>query len=298
MKKTFTILLFCLISLISNAQITAIVKNPTDQKPIPYVNIWVENENIGVTADENGKFTIAAPPNSNLIFNALGYDNKTTEASKIDGVVYLIPKVFVLGEVVVSSAKKSIENKVGTFKSGGINSFYAGSDNYPYMVARFFPNDKYTIETPFIKSIMPFCKSDIKNAKFKLRIFEAQKDGYPGNEIINENIIVTVKKGASKPVVDLSKFNLSFPEYGLIVGLEYMQMESNKHSYTFTWNGSNKKQTGISLEPAFGTIEGKKDENDTWRLTKGNWYKTTWFTKQGQTGREKDLLAIELILTN
>jgi hypothetical protein len=298
MKKTFTLLLFCLISLISNAQITAIVKNSKDQKPIPYVNIWVENENIGVTADENGKFTITAPINSKFIFNALGYDDKIMEASKIDGVVYLIPKVFELKEVVVSSAKKTIENKIGTFISKGINSFYGSGDNYPYLVARYFPNDTKSAETPFIKSIMPFCNSDIKGAKFKVRIFESKKNGLPGDELITENILVTVKKGASTPIIDLSKFNIIFPEYGLFVGLEFMQIESNKHSFVITRRETNKKEIHISLEPAFGTIQGKSDENEIWRLSKGKWYKSDWFTNQGQSGRGKDLLAIELTLTN
>jgi len=298
MKKTFTILLFCLISLISNAQITAIVKNPTDQKPIPYVNIWVENENIGVTADENGKFTIAAPINSKFIFNALGYDDKIMEASKIDGVVYLIPKVFELKEVVVSSAKKTIENKIGTFISKGINSFYGSGDNYPYLVARYFPNDTKSAETPFIKSIMPFCNSDIKDAKFKIRIFEAKEDGYPGDEIINEPLIVNIKKGYSKPVIDLYRYNLSFPEYGLFVGLEFMQLESNKHIVTVINKETNKKKKQTFLEPAFGTVQGESDEKETWRLSKGKWYKSDWFTNQGQSGRGKDLLAIELTLTN
>ena len=113
MKNVFFNLILCFISFISQAQITATIKNPTDQKPIPYVNIWVENENIGVTADENGKFTLIASTNSKLVFNALGYVDKTIEASKIDGIVYLIPKVFELKEVVVSSAKKRLKIKLG-----------------------------------------------------------------------------------------------------------------------------------------------------------------------------------------
>jgi hypothetical protein len=298
MKNTLFLYTICFIFTTSNAQITATVKNPTNQKPIPYVNIWVENENIGVTADENGKFSIAAPTNSKLVFNALGYDDKIMEASAIDGIVYLIPKVFELKEVVVSPAKKTIENKIGTFKSKGINSFYGTSDNYPYMVARYYPNDSKSFETPFIKSIMPFCKSDIKDAKFKVRIFEAKEDGYPGDEIINETLIVNVKKGYSKPVIDLSRYNLSFPEHGLFVGLEFMQLESNKHIVTVTYKETNKKKKQTFLEPAFGTIQGESDEKETWRLSKGKWYKSDWFTNQGQSGRGKDLLAIELTLTN
>jgi hypothetical protein len=298
MKNILVFIIICLIGKISNAQITATIKNATDQKPIPYVNIWVENENIGVTADENGKFTIVTSANSKLVFNAMGYDDKIIEAAAIDGIVYLIPKIFELKEIMVSSSKKTIENKIGTFKSKSINSFYGTSDNYPYMVARYYPNDSKNSETPFIKSIMPFCKSDIKDAKFKVRIFEAKEDGYPGDELINETMIVNVKKGYSKPLIDLSKYNLSFPEHGLFVGLEFMQLESNKHIVTITYKESNKKKKETFLEPAFGTVQGESDEKETWRLSKGKWYKSDWFTNQGQSGRGKDLLAIELTLTN
>jgi hypothetical protein len=297
-NSKFLILLFLLCSLSSVAQITATVKNANDQKPIPYVNIWVENENIGVTADENGKFTIAAASNSKLIFNALGYEDKLVKASEINGVVYLIPKVIALGEVVVSRAKKSKENKLGSFKLKRFNSYYGSADNYPYIVARFFPNETNISETPFIKSIMPYCKSDIKDAKFKVRIFEAKKDGLPGNELVNENIIVNLKKGSSKPVIDISKYNIDFPEYGLFIGLEFMQLASNKYDFTASIGNTKEKKKMTSLEPAFGTVQGESEEKETWRLSKGKWYKTTWFTNQGQAGKEKDLLAIELTLTN
>jgi hypothetical protein len=205
----------------------------------------------------------------------------------------LIPKVFELKEVVVSSAKKTIENKIGTFKAKGFNSFYGSSDNYPYMVARYFPSEENTIETPFIKSIMPYCKSDIKGAKFKVRIFESKKNGLPGDELITENILVTVKKGASTPIIDLSKFNIIFPEYGLFVGLEFMQIESNKHSFVITRRETNKKEIHISLEPAFGTIQGKSDENEIWRFSKNEWFNNKWVKPNA-----KDLLAIKLTLTN
>ena len=32
-------------------------------KPIPYVNIWVEDENIGTTSEENGEFSIIGVEN-------------------------------------------------------------------------------------------------------------------------------------------------------------------------------------------------------------------------------------------
>jgi hypothetical protein len=47
-------------------------------KPIPYVNIWVENENIGTTSEENGSFSIhVEDQNKVLIFSALGLKPKS-----------------------------------------------------------------------------------------------------------------------------------------------------------------------------------------------------------------------------
>ena len=299
MKNVFFTLILCFISLISNAQITATIKNPIDQKPIPYVNIWVENENIGVTADENGKFTIAAPANSKLVFNALGYDDKTIEASKIDGIVYLIPKVFELKEVIVSSAKKTIENKIGTFKSKDIDLDYGCNDNFPIVVARYFPNDAKSAETPFIKSIMPFCKSDLNDAKFRLRIFEAKESGLPGKELIDENMIVTINKGSSKPIIDLSKYNLIFPEYGLFVGLEFMQIENNKYLYTSTNSKTNEKSQVTSLEPAFELRLYPSEDGEMWILNKEKWDKDNHpYLFIELPKNKKKLLAIELTLTN
>ena len=299
MKNVFFILILCCLSFILKAQISATIKNPTDQKPIPYVNIWVENENIGVTADENGKFSIVALANSKLVFNALGYDDKTIEASKIDGIVYLIPKVFELKEVIVSSAKKTIENKIGTFKSNGISYSYATHNNHPYLAARYFPYDTKTIETPFIKTVMPYCHSSVNNAKFKLRIFEAKKGGLPGKELITENIIIIVKKGSSKPIIDLSKYNLPFPENGLFVGLEFMQLESNKHLYSVYDNETKKSIKQTSLEPSFALKNYSSKDGETWRLSRGKWSKANnQFINRKLQENEKKLLAVELTLTN
>ena len=51
-------LLLILISGSLSAQIKGVVKDSLTGNPIPYVNIWVENKNIGTTSEENGSFSI------------------------------------------------------------------------------------------------------------------------------------------------------------------------------------------------------------------------------------------------
>ena len=52
------ILFLLLISFSLSAQIKGVVKDSISGKPIAYVNIWVENENIGTTSEENGSFSL------------------------------------------------------------------------------------------------------------------------------------------------------------------------------------------------------------------------------------------------
>ena len=75
MKKKKLLWLVLLIGSVVSAQVSGIVVDEYN-KPISYVNIWVENENIGTTSEENGTFSINATGNKNLIFSALGYDKK------------------------------------------------------------------------------------------------------------------------------------------------------------------------------------------------------------------------------
>lgn len=297
MKTKILILFMVFLGLTTFAQISGVVKNTNDQKPIPYVNIWVENENIGTTADENGEFKIAAPAESQLIFNALGYENKTIKASEIDRIVFLIPKVFELEEIKVISKKESLEFKAGSFRSGIINSFYAGNDYTPYVVTRYFPYQTDYEKTPFIKSIMPYCKSYIADAKFKIRIYSSDKNGLPGDEILKKNIIITVKKGSSKPVINLSEYNLVFPESGIFIGFEFMFLESNRYDYTTTDSKTKQKLNRTSIEPAFGTISTESDLKQSLKNINGKWAKLS-FGYPFKDRKNRDLLAVELTLTN
>ena len=86
-KRLGLLLLF--IGFTVSAQVKGVVVDEND-KPISYVNIWVENENIGTTSEENGTFSINATSDKNLIFSALGYDKKTVKASETQKVVLIV----------------------------------------------------------------------------------------------------------------------------------------------------------------------------------------------------------------
>jgi hypothetical protein len=85
-------------------------------KPIPYVNIWVENENLGTTSEENGLFSInVEDQNKVLVFSALGFETKKVKVFKAEKVV-LKQIAFQLSEVVINKSKKEITRFIGDSK--------------------------------------------------------------------------------------------------------------------------------------------------------------------------------------
>ena len=297
MKLIFTLIIFCCGSHLLKAQITATIKNPTDQKPIPYVNIWVENENIGVTADENGMFIISVPANIKLVFNALGYNDKTIEASKINGIVYLIPKIFELKEVKVTNSEVT-ERKVGSFLEENIKNAFANTSNNPIIYARYFPYDSLFQKTPYLKSIKTTVFSFTKKSVFNVRLYSKNDDGSPGLELTNQNILIEIKKGYTSPEINITKLNIPFPENGLFVGLEALIIETNRYEFTHLLNPPNYKpnEKKNQYSPQFRNVI-LKDGLYTWMYSKGKWEIVSKNWPENHMFKYSKL-AVELTLTN
>src|SRR5687768_4215069 len=93
-------LIFIMIALTGQGQSIKTVKDSLTNKPVPYVNIWVENEMTGTTSGENGEFHFSKSPSDKIIiFSSIGY--KTKKALYEDDLTtfYLTPNVIQLKEV-------------------------------------------------------------------------------------------------------------------------------------------------------------------------------------------------------
>lgn len=222
MKEKRWFLLVFLISLSASAQIKGIVVDEFN-KPVSYVNIWVENENNSTTSEEDGKFTISCQPDKNLIFSALGYEKKTVKASEAQKVILKISP-FELSEVVISKKIETKEIEIGKVK----NQTYQAFENGPRIDAKFFPYLPKYKNTKFIQKVSIFADSQIDNAGFKIHFYSVNPDGSPGEELLQKDFIVSVKKGVKKTYFNVSDFNLIMPKSGLFVGFEKLIIERNK----------------------------------------------------------------------
>ncbi|MDD7913828.1 carboxypeptidase-like regulatory domain-containing protein [Polaribacter ponticola] len=75
MKKLLAIIIL-LVSNLCFSQLKSVIIDSKTKEKIPYVNIWIENENIGTTSNEKGEFELEIDSTKNILFSAIGFETK------------------------------------------------------------------------------------------------------------------------------------------------------------------------------------------------------------------------------
>ena len=291
-------LFFFFLTFSLSAQIKGVVKDSISGEPIPYVNIWVENEAIGTTSEENGSFSLDIKEEKVLVFSALGYESK--KLSSKNEQILLKPKVIELKEVVVASAKKNKTIKVNSFKKNKIKVFY-GAGIEPTIIAKKIEPTDEIINHPYLKEINFFSLCELEKAKLVLRFFEIEADGKPGDDYLGENIIIIIKKGKNLNKLNLEKYNIRIPDNGFFIAFEFLTIEENKYTFKrkYELEGKIQEKEFVNYQPVIGT--SPSENQNTYQYTKGMWYKRGKFSNENSVSSYQDKfgeLAIELILTN
>ena len=122
-------------------------------------------------------------------------------------------KTIQLNEVVIESPKMTQIVEVGGAQKKAFWTHYIRG--HSILVKQFDYKEAYA-QTKFIKSVVVFTKSRIKKATFKIFVYAANADGSPGEELINNGMVVQTKKGNQKNYIDVSHLQLRFPESGIL----------------------------------------------------------------------------------
>lgn len=297
MKKLLGIILL-ITSNLTFSQTKGVIYNSETNEKIPYVNIWIENENIGTTSNENGEFIIDNSKGELLILSSLGYESERVDLLNVPAKIYLVPKMLELDEVFISSKKEKHEKIIGSYENSDIGYYYA-SDNNPEIKARLFLFDSTYLETPFLKTIKFNIYSDVRNARFNIRLYSVGENGQPESPIYEKNIIGTVKKGTKNVILDLADLNIYFPENGLFISYEWLIIKKNELKMSFPIKNSKKRIERVLYEPKVGLLPISENAK-CWEYKNGKWKKTEKFKDNspkpyiGNYG----ILAIELKLTD
>jgi len=290
-KRLFSLLV--LITFTVSAQIKGVVKDSLSGKPIPYVNIWVQNENIGSTSEENGTFFINTTGNEKkLIFSTLGFEKKIIKASEALE-VFLKPIAYNLNEVVISKSIGTKEIEIGKTN----NEIFQAFDNGPKIDTKFFPYYPAYKKTKYIKQITIYTDSRIENAIIKIHFYDVDSGGFPGEELLDKDFVVTVKKGTRINRFNLKEFNLKFPKNGVFVGFEKLLIEKNKTEKIITDLNTNITQTQKTYFPF--VLYNYVERDFLYTFSGGKWNRQA---KQNDGSSSSKIMinepAINLILTN
>jgi hypothetical protein len=247
MKEQRLLFLLLLTTFSLSAQVKGVVLDSISGKPVAYAAVIYENSRICVNTDENGNFVL--PKNDSLNFIRvlnLGYfDRKTLKKPNL--IVKLSPKTYELNDVIVTDKRYNEELIIGEINK--IKTGY-GNGGTSHMWAKLFKFEDSYYEYKHLKEIKFITKSRVKNSKLKLRLFTIDSLNEIKNDLIKEDIIITCKKGKQLQTIDISKFNVLFPEEGLMVGFENLVIEENKFEYNYTMEGKKGKIKGIRYEPS------------------------------------------------
>ena len=285
-------ILFFIISYSISAQIKGVVKDSLTGKAISYVNIWVQNENIGASTEENGEFSINTTKTKNLIFSALGYEKKTIKAADA-AIINLKPTSYQLDEVVISKRFETKIIEIGKTKT----AIYQAFDNGPRIDVKYFPYYPKYKSTRYLKQVAIETDSKIDNATIKIHFYSVDTNGYPGEELLTKDFITTVKKGVNKNLFTISEFNLRMPKTGLFVGFEKLIIEKNKTEETRTNFNNNTISVKKTYHPLM--LYNFVERDVVFTFSGGKWNKEIQLGKDNLPIKKMvNEPAINLILTN
>jgi len=211
------LLLFFLLSLLLSFElhsqvITGKVVDSTSNDLLEYVSIGIVKTHLGTITNENGKFNLEfknQSPKAIVRFSMIGYKAQTfsiEELSNKENVITLKQEAIQIAEVVVKAGNKF--KKIGTSNSTKKREFCGwGGDRRGkgHEIGL-----KIDLGTSFVKlhSLhIRVYKQSYDSSLFRLHIRNI-KDDLPHEELLKQNILITITKSSGWADIDLSKYNL------------------------------------------------------------------------------------------
>lgn len=229
-KSCYILFILCLISFFSYSQIKGKIVDKLEQKPISYANITIKGKSFGTVSNENGDFFINKryyQPNDTLRISHLNYRTEYFFNLNEKPQIELTQKEQILNEVLISTKKKKIKEKiVGTKTKSGNVILYFQTYNLGSEVGKLINVKKN--KTYDLKNVS-FMIYDFGLKKARLRVnFYKFKDNIVEveNSNTNENIVEIKEKGLV--TIDLSNQNLSF-DSDFVVAIELLNYEIDRN---------------------------------------------------------------------
>ncbi|NRB58815.1 MAG: carboxypeptidase-like regulatory domain-containing protein [Winogradskyella sp.] len=293
-------LLFPILLFSQSQTAKGVVLDKETNAPVPYVNISILASQSGTSSDEDGTYSLDIKKddlNKIVKLSSLGYEDSSLTISMFLNAskIYLKSKSEVLDEVFINEKIDDVNIVVNEIEDSELCQGYGSMAENPWIMALYFPyNDEYE-KTEFLKSVkFHFGNFKNKKSKFRLRLFSVGKDSLPGEDILKENVIVSLKKKQKFAEVDISEYYILFPYEGVYVAFEWLYIPYNVEEVTYHFENK-KKEKRLKYHPILSSTCEEAGKFTVATYVSGRWI---FYSAKKYKSEEKSIPAISLTLSN
>jgi hypothetical protein len=203
--------------------ISGVVYDDSTMAPLPFVFVSIAGKNTGAVANQDGQFEMEAEytkaKSEIVVFSSMGYqrDSLTIKPGSSEGLVVLLKtKSYPVPEVVVY-LRDFFTEKLGNTRDRDAGSLYL--DTHGQQTALYIKNRK---KRPGNLVAVEYYLSNEGNtdAPLRIRIYEVDSAGKPGDDLIEDALVVKPRVNQGWYTINLEKLQLEIPENGIFIAVE------------------------------------------------------------------------------
>jgi len=188
-----------------------------DEEPVAFASISNKSGKYGVISNIHGCFYLDQElfKDSVLVISCIGFQTQEIQLSRFVQypIIVLEKKNYSIEEIsIVSQKRKLIKVK----DKGKVDATYKGAAGAEVITLVKGPADKTLNEITF------FCRKQVEKAYVGIRIYAVNSLNQPGENLLQSEIVVPIKKGDTNITYNLINENILIPKKGLFVGIQFM----------------------------------------------------------------------------
>lgn len=246
------------------------------KEPLPFVNIGVLKKELGTVSNEDGFFFLEVPDlfaKETLRFSMIGFDVRDFQVADLEAILLsnntlvLAEQTTFLEEVVLTAEKKWDTRVSGNSTTSkllitGFTSNQLGNEIALFVKVKKTPAYIDGIQFSVVENIYP-------EVRFRVNVYSSDYR-FPDENILKENIIVTLKQSEGLISVDLKEYDILIDD-DVFISLEWIDEDLGSEGLWFsagvfgksiyarsTSQAEWKKQRGLSLGMSVTLREASK----------------------------------------
>ena len=241
-RKTFLFLFAFLLCIpVLNAQyiLQGRIIDALTKEPLPFVNIGVLKKELGTVSNEDGFFFLEVPDvfaKETLHFSMIGFDERDFQVADLEAILLsnntlvLAEQTTFLEEVVLAAEKKWDTRVSGNATTSkllitGFTSNQLGNEIALFVKVKKTPAYIEGIQFSVVENIYP-------EVRFRVNVYSSEYR-FPDENILKENIFVTLKQSEGIISVDLKEYDILVDD-DVFISLEWIDEDLGSEGLWFS----------------------------------------------------------------